>query len=286
MQISYEPGWQNNLGFHFSAGSYSQPPFYKEMKRPDGSLNRDIQAQKSLHFVFGSEYDFIMWNRPFKYTAEVYYKDIDNIIPYKSNNVRLRYAGENLAKGYAVGLDMRINGEFVEGVESWASLSVMETKEKITNQQFLANHENAERGYYPRPTDQLVNFSLFFQDYVPSFPTYKAHISLHYGSKLPFTSPESGRFDEVFYMPPYRRLDLGFSKSIKKKKDENNSDGFYKNIESIWIGFDIFNLLDINNTISYQWIKTVGNQTGQAAEYAIPNYLTSRRYNLKLILKF
>lgn len=286
MQISYEPGWQNNLGFHLSVGSYSQPPFYKEMKRPDGSLNRSIKAQKSLHFVFGSEYDFIMWNRPFKYTAEIYYKDIDNIIPYKSNNVRLRYAGENLAKGYAVGMDMRINGEFVEGIESWATLSIMETKEKITNQKFLADHENAKRGYYPRPTDQLINFSLFFQDYVPSFPTYKAHISLHYGSKLPFTSPESGRYDEIFYMPPYRRLDLGFSKSIKKKTNEDNSANFYEHIESIWIGFDIFNLLDINNTISYQWIKTVGNQTGQAAEYAIPNYLTSRRYNLKLILKF
>ncbi|MFO8235840.1 MAG: carboxypeptidase-like regulatory domain-containing protein [Bacteroidales bacterium] len=284
LHVTYEPVWKNNLGLHFSVGSYSQPPFYKEMKGPDGSLNRNIGAQKSIHFVLGSEYDFILWNRPFKYSAEVYYKDLDNIIPYKSNNVRLRYAGENLAKGYAAGLDMRINGEFVEGIESWASLSIMETKEKITDKQFLDEHDDAGKGYYPRPTDQLINFSLYFQDYVPNFPTYKAHISLHFGSKLPFSSPESDRYDEIYYMPPYRRLDLGFSKSIKQEK--NGQSKIFSNLESLWLGFDIFNVLDINNTISYQWIRTVGNQTGEAFEYAIPNYLTSRRYNLKVILKF
>jgi hypothetical protein len=287
MLISYEPNWQNNLGFHVSVGSYAQPPFYKEMKRPDGSLNRDIKAQKSVHFVFGSEYDFILWKRPFKFTTEVYYKKLNDLIPYKINNVRVRYSGENMAHGYATGLDMKINGEFVEGVESWASLSIMETKENIKGD-FYYNQEGEKvtPGYYPRPTDQLINFNLFFQDYVPSFPTYKVHISLHYGSKLPFTPPDTKRYDQVFYMPPYRRIDLGFSKSIKRKEKEYPESSPLHYINSFWIGLDVFNALDIDNTISYQWIKTVGNQTGQASQYAVPNYLTSRRFNLKLIVKF
>ncbi len=285
--LSFNPNWKKDIGFHFSAGYYAQPPFYKEMKRPDGTINENIRAQKSVHFVLGSEYDFIAWDRPFKYTAEIYYKTMHDLIPYKVNNLRLRYAGENLAHGYATGIDMKINGEFVKGVQSWASLSIMETREDIEGDYYYTRDgRRVEPGYYPRPTDQLVNFSLFFQDYIPNYPTYKAHISLHYGSRLPFSPPGEGRYDQVFYMPPYRRLDLGFSKSVKRKQNNYPESNPFHYLESLWIGLDIFNVLDIDNTISYQWIKTVGNQEGQPSQYAVPNYMTSRRFNLKLVVKF
>ncbi len=285
ISVSYEPRMNSRFRHYFSAGYYYQPPFYKEMKRPDGTLNHNIKAQKSIHFVLGTEYNFMAWGRPFKYTADVYYKKMDHLIPYKINNVKVRYAGENMAKGYATGIDMKVNGEFVDGVESWASLSIMKTEEDIKGDYYFNEQgERVEPGFYPRPTDQLVNFSLFFQDYVPSFPTYKMQLSLHYGSRLPFSPPNSERYDLIFEMPSYRRVDIGFSKLIIGEKSADR--GFFKHLKTWWIGLEIFNLLDVNNTISYQWIQTVNNQSGISGEYAVPNYLTSRRFNLKMIVKF
>jgi hypothetical protein len=285
ISVSYEPRMNRRFRHYFSAGYYYQPPFYKEMKRPDGTLNNNIKAQKSIHFVLGTEYNFMAWGRPFKYTADVYYKKMDHLIPYKINNVKVRYAGENMAKGYATGIDMKVNGEFVDGVESWASLSIMKTEEDIKGDYYYNEQgDRVEPGYYPRPTDQLVNFSLFFQDYVPSFPTYKMQLSLHYGSRLPSSPPNSDRYDIFYEMPPYRRVDIGFSKLIIGEKSADR--GFLKHLKTWWIGLEIFNLLDVNNTISYQWIQTVSNQSGISGEFAVPNYLTSRRFNLKMIVKF
>lgn len=285
--VSFEPKTIDDWEFHFSSGYYYQPPFFKELKLKDGSLNKNIDAQKSLHFVFGAEYDFMAWGRPFRYTADLYYKKLDDLIPYKVNNVRVDYLGENRAVGYAAGVDMKVNGEFVEGVESWASLSLMKTEEKRKNDYFINDEgERVETGYYPRPTDQRFTFSLFFQDYIPNNPTYKMLLSLHYGSRIPFYPPQTERRDQVFRMPEYKRVDIGFSKLISGRKKDDNADGAFKYIESLWLGIEVFNLMDINNTISYQWIKTVGNQQGQAGEYAVPNYLTSRRFNLKLKMKF
>jgi hypothetical protein len=285
--VAIEPKTIDNWEFHFASGYYYQPPFYKEMKRRDGSLNKNIDAQKSIHFVMGAEYDFMAWGRPFKYTADVYYKRLENLIPYKINNVRVDYMGENRAEGYAAGIDMKVNGEFVEGVESWASLSLMKTEEDMRNDYYINEEgERVEPGYYPRPTDQRFTFSLFFQDYIPNYPSYKMLLSLHYGSRIPFYPPNSERYDNVFRMPEYKRVDLGFSKLISGKKKEGEKTGPFKYIESLWLGIEVFNLMNINNTISYQWIKTVGNQRGQAGEYAVPNYLTSRRFNLKLKMKF
>lgn len=287
LSLSYKPKWIRDMMFRFSSGLYYQPAFIKEMKNPAGEINPDIESQKSLHFVLGNDYMFKAWNRPFKLTTEVYYKSFTNLIPYKVDNVQTTYLGENKANGYAIGLDMKINGEFVKGIESWASLSVMETKEDIDGDFYInSDNETIYPGYYPRPTDQLVNFSLFFQDYLPRNPSYRMLLSLHYGSRLPFSSPNPDRYDQTFRMEPYRRVDIGFSKVIKsdeKRYKEGNPLNWFKNL---WISLEVFNLLDIDNTISYMWIKTVENQSGLAGQYAVPNYLTSRRFNLKLTAKF
>jgi len=285
--IAYWPEWDRNFRFHLSAGYYYQPPFYKEIRNPHGEINPSIKAQKSIHLLMGSELNFTAWDRPFKFTTEIYYKQLTELIPYKIENVRIDYAGVNMAKGYAAGIDMKINGEFVPGVESWASLSFMRTREDINNDFYYTREEEfVEPGYYPRPTDQLVNFGLFFQDYFPNNPTYKIHLSLLFGTGLPASSPYSDRYDETFRMPAYRRVDLGFSKVISNTGYSGTSKGFFRTYESIWIGLEVFNLFNINNTISYLWITTVNNLSHVSNQYAVPNYLTSRRVNVKANINF
>ncbi len=287
MSLSYKPNWQKNMLFRFASGFYYQPPFYKEMKNAKGEINEDIKSQKSIHFVLGNDYVFNAWSRPFKLSTEVYYKILKDLIPYKIDNVHLEYSGQNIANGYAYGIDLKINGEFVRGIESWASLSLMQTKEDIEGD-FYYNTEGTrvEPGYYPRPTDQIVNFSLYFQDYLPMNPSYRLNLSLHYGSGLPFSSPEENSYDQVFRMKAYKRVDLGLSKVIISKDRQFEKSKWLNAFEDMWISFEVFNLLNINNTISYMWIKTVNNQAGNASQYAVPNYLTSRRLNLKLTAKF
>ena len=287
MSVAYKPDWIKDMMFRFSSGLYYQPPFYKEMKNHQGVINENIKSQKSIHFVLGNDYNFQAWNRPFKLTSELYYKILNDIIPYKIDNVHLVYSAENMAKGYAYGIDFKINGEFVQGIESWASLSLMQTKEDIESD-FYINSDGItiEPGYYARPTDQLINFSLFFQDYLPMNPSYRMNLSLHYGSRLPFSSPDENRYDQVFRMQAYKRVDLGLSKVIISKEKEFEKAAWLNVFDDMWLSFEVFNLLDINNTISYLWIKTVNNQVGDAAYYAVPNYLTSRRINFKLTAKF
>ncbi len=287
MSVSYKPAWEKNMLFRFASGLYYQPPFYKEMKNADGVVNHDIKSQKSIHFVFGNDYVFNAWNRPFKLTTEIFYKSLFDLIPYKIDNVHLDYSAQNMAKGYAYGIDFKINGEFVQGIESWASLSLMKTQEDIDNDSYVNSEgETIYPGYYARPTDQLVNFSLYFQDYLPMNPSYRMNLSLHYGSGLPFSSPEKDRYDRVFRMKAYKRVDLGFSKVVINKDKSFEKAKWLNVFEDMWISFEVFNLLDINNTISYMWVKTVNNQAGNASQYAVPNYLTSRRFNLKLTAKF
>jgi len=287
LSLSYKPVWKRDMIFRFSSGMYYQSAFIKEMKNNSGTINPTIESQKSIHFVLGNDYNFKSWNRPFKLTTEVYYKYFYDLIPYKVDNVQTTYLGENKAQGYAYGIDMKINGEFVKGIESWASLSIMQTKENIEDDSYInSQNETVYPGYYPRPTDQLVNFSLFFQDYLPRNPSYRMLLSLHYGSRLPFSSPDPDRYDQIFRMKPYRRVDIGFSKVLISEDKIFRKGNPLNKIKNLWLSFEVFNLLDIDNTISYMWIKTVENQSGLASQYAVPNYLTSRRFNLKLTAKF
>ncbi|MBI5218097.1 MAG: TonB-dependent receptor [Bacteroidia bacterium] len=270
--LSFNPKWKKDIVFRLAGGFYYQPPFFKEIRDLTGNINRDIKAQQSVHIVLGSDYNFKAWSRPFKFVTEIYYKYLNDLIPYNVDNVRIRYFGKNMAHGYAAGIDMKLNGEFVPGVDSWASMSVMQTQEDV---------DDDGHGYIPRPADQLVNFGLFFQDYLPKNPSYKVSLSLLFGTGLPFGPPNSERWEAYHRMRPYRRVDIGFSKVIKSEDKVLSASNPFRFFKSVWLTAEIFNLLDINNTISYQWVSDI-----RGRQYAIPNYLTSRRINLKLIAKF
>ena len=281
ISLAYAPNWQKDVVFRLASGIYYQSPFYKELRYPNGELNENISSQKSIHYVLGSDYLFYKWGRPFKWITEVYYKKLDNLIPYKVDNVRIQYLAENNSNGYATGIDLKINGEFVSGVESWASLSIMKTEEDIIGDTYIDQDGNTvEVGYIPRPTDQRVNFSLFFQDYIPNNLNYKMHLNMIYGSGLPFGPPKSEKYEDVLRIPDYRRVDIGFS-AILKSENKKSKIKFLNVINSAWISAEVFNLLDINNTVSYLWVSDVGGR-----QYAVPNYLTRRQLNLKLILRF
>jgi len=281
ISLAYAPNWEKDVVFRLASGVYYQSPFYKELRYPNGELNEDISSQKSIHYVLGSDYLFYKWGRPFKWITEVYYKKLNNLIPYKVDNVRIQYLAENNSNGYATGIDLKINGEFVSGVESWASLSIMKTEEDIIGDTYIDQDGNTiEAGYIPRPTDQRVNFSLFFQDYIPGNLNYKMHLNMIYGSGLPFGPPKSEKYQDVLRIPDYRRVDIGFSAILKSEKKRSKIK-FLNVINSAWISAEVFNLLDINNTVSYLWVSDVGGR-----QYAVPNYLTRRQVNLKLILRF
>lgn len=261
--------WQ----FTTSAGYYYQPPFYRELRDFDGVVNNQLKAQRSIHFIAGSDLNFKAWNRPFKWISEVYYKKLDFLVPYTLENVRIRYYAQNTSKGYATGFDTRVNGEFINGLESWFNFSYLSTRENITYTNESGNL--VQSGYIRRPTDQRINFSILFQDELPMNPSYKLNINLIYGSRLPYYLTGQARYKEGNTIPPYRRVDIGFSKSvIEEGKSEN------KLIRSLWLSLEVFNLLQVNNTISYIWIKDINNNT-----YGVPNYLTGRRLNFKLSMK-
>jgi len=235
-----------------------------------------VQAQKSVHWLLGSDYEFQLWGRPFKMVAEMYYKHMDNLIPYFIDDIEIQYLPQYLAKGYAVGFELKINGEFVPDAESWASISIMRTREDRCNDSY---------GYYPRPTDQFINFGLYFQDYLPNNPSFRIHMNMYYGSKLPYGSPEYERQNEVYRLKAYKRVDIGLSKSIVTDRFGNRKSGM-QNLEDLWFSIEVFNLFDFQNQASYQWIRTVSNQEGIPNMFAVPNFLTGRLINIKLTAKF
>ena len=270
------PKFNENLTLRFATGIYYQAPFYREFRDTINSggiatvqLNKNIKSPRSTHFVLGSDYLFKMAGRPFKFTAEAYYKKLDNIIPYNVDNVRIVYYGENCAKGYATGIDLKLFGEFVPGTDSWLTFSLMETKEKINNGEWL-----------PRPTDQKFNMSIYFTDYFPGTDKWKMNLRGVYADGLPFGPPYSGREKHIFRAPAYKRVDIGMSYRLLDNEDKRMRNGIYRYIKNIWLGADALNLLDINNVNSYYWVSDVYNQS-----YAVPNYLTSRQLNVKILVE-
>ncbi len=269
LNFSYKPRWKKDIVFRISGGVYSQPLTFREMTDLQGIIVPGLKAQTSFQGVAGSDFYFSLWHRPFKLVTEVYYKYIQDLIPYEIDNLRIRYYGTNDAHGYAGGIDFRINGEFVKGAESWASLSIMKTEEYF-------------EGYWvPRPTDQRINLAIFFQDFIPGFPTWKVAITLVYGTGLPYGAPDSPRYLQTFRMPPYRRVDIGLSKQLIGEYTHFSAKNPLRAFKSLWIGLDVFNLFDFANTVSYQWITDV-----QGRQYNVPNYLTPRLFNLKLVAGF
>lgn len=258
---------------YIAAGAYHQPPGGREIMSASDDQTTPLKAQRSYHLTGGTRHDFIAWDRQFRFTAEAYGKLFRMLVPYTVDNVRLVYYGGNIAEGYTAGLDLRVNGEFVQGVESWFSLSLMRSELKIPS-------ENPD--WYPAPFDQRVNFSIFFQDYLPGHPDFRAHINIAFGTGLPTSPPGRDQWDLWFRMPPYRRVDIGFSKVITFSGRDRN-DSFLKELIA---GLEIFNLADTRNTISYTWIRTVKNSEGQTREYAVPVYLTGRSLNLKVTARF
>ncbi|MBP9069042.1 MAG: TonB-dependent receptor plug domain-containing protein [Bacteroidia bacterium] len=299
--LAFKPNWKRDWLFKFSSGIYNQPPFYRELRNIDGNINQALKAQQSLQFVLTSDYNFYMWKRPFKLIMAAYYKEFKDLVAYEVDNVRIRYFANNRTKGYSTGADFRINGEFVKGVESWATLGILRTYEYsadnihylfynkageeivkgYTFDQVKTDSAKIDPGYIPRPTDQLVSFGMFFQDYIPSLPWCKFNLNLQFGTGRPFGPPTHKRYQQTLRMPPYRRVDAGFAFNVLKEDREFKNKNAFNHLKDMWIFVEVFNLLAIQNTVSYTWVQDVtGNR------YAVPNYLTNRQINLRLQIRF
>ncbi len=269
-QIGIKPDWKKDMIFKLSGGVYHQPPFYRELRDYSGEINYGVKAQKSIHLVASNEYSYSLWNRPFKLTSEIYYKDMSNVNAYTVDNVRIRYLANNNAKAYAYGLDLRLNGEFIKGTESWFSFGYLNTKENIDNQ-----------GYIPRPSDQRLKFGILFQDYIPNIPDLKMYLNLVYNTGVPGGAPSyANAYDYQNRLPDYKRVDLGISYVIVNG-EKNYKKGWKKNFSDLSIGLEIFNMFDIQNSITNTWVRDVYSKR----QYSIPNYLTPRLLNLTIDIK-
>ncbi|WP_395045839.1 carboxypeptidase-like regulatory domain-containing protein [Flavobacterium sp.] len=270
-QFAIKPDWDKDMLFRISGGLYHQPPFYRELRNADGQVVPNVKAQQSVHIVLGNDYSFKMWNRPFKLVTEAYYKSLTNVNPYTLDNVRIRYEADNNAKAYAQGLDLRLNGEFVPGTESWLSFGYLKTEENIDN-----------RGYIARPTDQRLKFGILFQDYVPNIPTFKMYLNLVYNTGLPGGSPSyADPYQYQQRLRDYRRADLGFSYVFTDRARAKEEGHWLKKFKDLSIGLEIFNMFNNQNTITNTWVRDVYTKS----QYGVPNYLTTRVFSLKLNVK-
>ncbi|WP_426278277.1 TonB-dependent receptor plug domain-containing protein [Chryseobacterium sp. S-02] len=270
-QFAIKPDWDSDMLFKVNGGIYYQSPFYKEIKDLEGNFNSNIKSQRSIQLVLANDYEFEMYDRPFKLTTELYYKKMDNLIPYYMDNVRIRYSGQNNASGYAYGIDARLYGEFVPGIDSWLSASYARAYENIDG-----------RGNIPRPTDQRLRFAMFYQDYMPKFPSMRVNLTLVYAMGLPngapvFTDP----YQYQNTLPSYKRVDLGLSKVFIDRKDNKKTYGFWSNFEELTLGVQVFNAFNINNTVANQWITDYNSNL----MYPVPVRLTGRFFNVKLEFK-
>ncbi len=284
--------WTRDIIFRGAAGVYQQPPFYRELRRYDGTVNTNLKAQKSIQVVAGMDYSFRSGNRAFRLTTEVYYKKMWEVVPYDIDNVRLRYFGENKAKAYATGIEARLFGELVKDAESWVSIGIMRTRENLENDTYYTYKLDSlkrpidstltEAGWLRRPSDRFFTFGLFLQDYLSTNKNFKVFLNLIYGSNLPYNIPGSVKYRNGLIIEPYIRIDLGFSVLLlDSEKSNRRSHSPFRNFENIWASFEVFNLIDRDNTISYLLIKDFSNTI-----FAMPNRLTPRLLNLKLVARF
>jgi len=270
-QFSIKPNWNKDMFFRLSGGLYHQPPSYRELRDADGVVQPEVKAQQSIHIVLSNDYSFKMWERPFKMVSEIYYKALTDVNPYTLDNVRIRYAAANNAKAYAQGFDFRLNGEFVPGTESWFSFGYLKTEE---------NRDG--KGYISRPTDQRLKFALLFQDYMPKIPSIKLYLNLVYNTGLPGGSPSYS--DPYLYqsrLNDYRRADVGFSKVLIDEQNPSTK-RWLQPFKELAIGLEIFNLFDNQNAITNTWVRDVYSKN----QYAIPNYMTTRVFNVKVNMRF
>lgn len=270
-QVALKPDWEMDMLFRLSGGIYHQPPFYRELRDSTGTVRPGVKAQQAVHIVFGNDYSFKMWGRKFRLNSEVYYKHLDDVNPYTLENVRIRYRANNNAVAYAYGLDMRLAGEFVPGTESWVSFGYLKTEENID-----------DRGYIFRPTDQRLKFAVLFQDYVKIIPDLKMYLNLTYNTGLPGGSPSyADPYDYQTRLRDYKRADLGVS-YVLIHEDKLRDHGWLKPFKELSIGAEIFNIFDVQNSITNTFVRDVYTKV----QYAIPNYLTPRIFNVRLSMKF
>lgn len=270
-QFAIKPDWDSDMLFKLSGGIYYQSPFYKEIKDLDGNFNSNIKSQRSIQAILANDYEFTMYNRPFKLTTELYYKKMNNLIPYYMDNVRIRYSGQNNATGYAYGIDTRLFGEFVPGVDSWLSASYARVYENIEG-----------KGDIPRPTDQRFRFAMFYQDYMPEFPSMRVNLTLTYAMGLPTGAPVlTDPYTYQRTLPSYKRVDIGLSKVFIDRKDNKKTYGFWGNFEELTLGVQVFNAFNIRNTVANQWITDANTNL----MYPVPVRLTGRFFNVKLEFK-
>jgi hypothetical protein len=299
-QVAYKPNWQRDVVLKLATGIYNQPPFYRELRRYDGTINTAAKSQKSFQVVAGMDYNFKNKANPFRITLEAYYKQMWDVIPYDIDNVRIRYFGSNNAKAYAIGLETRLYAELLKDAESWLSIGIMRTREDIEGDHYY-QYKNAageiitsqsedkiptdsirnDVGWLRRPTDRLITVGLFLQDYLSTNKNFKVHLNMLYGSNMPFNIPNSVRWRNALIIDPYIRVDVGFSALLLGEKNTRRSHSPFRNFENIWASFEVFNLIDRPNTIAYQLIKDFSNTV-----YSIPNRLTPRLLNLKLVARF
>ena len=270
-QFAIKPDWDKDMLFRISGGMYNQPPFYNELRNYEGNVIPTVDAQKSLQIVLGHDYSFDLWNRPFKLVSEVYYKNLTDVNIYTVDNVKVNYIANNNAVAYAAGLDLRLNGEFVPGTESWISVGLLKTEE---------NYDNM--GNIARPTDQRFKFGMLFQDYIPSIPSVKMYLNLVYNTGVPGGSPAyTNPYDYQNRLNAYKRADIGITYVFTDAQNVSN-EKWLKSFKELAIGIEIFNLFDVQNSITNTWVRDVYSKE----YYAIPNYMTPRIFNVKLDMKF
>lgn len=277
VNVTYSPAASNRWRFRMAAGMYYQSPFYKEYRQAVTdelgnahiSLNRDIKSPRSIQVLVAADYDFRTMNRPFKISAEAYYKNLSNLVSYEYDNLKVQYSGFNDSKGYIMGLDFKLFGQFVPGSDSWISFSLMKTQQDVGGVKT------------PMPTDQRYAFSLFFNDYFPKFPKLKFSLRGVFSDGLTMVAPRVKREESWFRAPSYKRVDVGLSYQILGAPDQKEPAGVWRNFKNISVGLDIFNLFDISNVSSYYWVTDVNG-----IQYAVPNYLTRRQFNVRLTFEF